>query len=77
MYTKRPDFPAIMTVDFIQEYLQYLKRISHDDEAAHGDEDTLWEQVMYSIAQGRCVDPKECCALAIRSQEIEFSRWCA
>ena len=50
------------------------RRIDH--EALHGEEDKLWRDVLSAIAEGRCFDPKGCAEEALKTQDIEFERWC-
>ncbi len=47
-----------------------------DDEAAHGEEDALHEDVLKAIAAG-ALNPAELAAEALKTLEIEFSRWYA
>ncbi len=40
-------------------------------------EKELWEKVLVSIAEGTCKDPKSFASLALKTREIDFSRWFA
>lgn len=48
-----------------------------DDEQLHAVEDSLWAEVLQSIAQGRCTDPAACAREALKSCKIDFCRWYA
>jgi hypothetical protein len=48
-----------------------------DDEAAHGEEDNLREDLLRAIANGECVNPQDCAQIALTTNDIEFFRWCA
>jgi len=51
--------------------------IADDDESAHAAEDRLHESVLQSIADGTAEDPKAMAAAALKTDDIEFSRWFA
>lgn len=65
-----------MTLDDIQERLNRIASILSDDEA-HMWEDSLHQDVLKAIAEGQCDDPAACARLALTSQQMVFSRWCA
>lgn len=48
----------------------------HDDEAAHSLEDDLWGEVLREIAAG-ADNAAELAAAALKSNDIDFARWCA
>lgn len=48
----------------------------NDDEAAHGSEDLLWEDVLKAIAGG-AQNAAELAGAALLTNDIDFSRWCA
>jgi hypothetical protein len=48
-----------------------------DPEAAHSAEDALYLRVLEKIARGEAMDPQKCAEIAIRTQGIDFPRWCA
>lgn len=66
-----------ITVEYIQEQVEKIKRSTGDYELAHGLEDDLFEDVLTAIAEGSCEDPKACAKEAIKSTDIEFARYCA
>ncbi len=61
----------------IEARLELIGKIAGDDEAAHAREDELHQQVLTLIAEGKCPDPLRWSELALKTQEIEFERWCA
>ncbi len=65
-----------MTVDEVRIHLDQIREHGNDDERAHGQEDALWRAVLEAIAGG-APDAAELAREALRSTEIEFSRWCA
>lgn len=60
--------------DIIREAVARISAERHDDERAHGHEDALYLAVLTAIAQG-APNPQALAAEAIRTQEIDFSRW--
>lgn len=66
-----------LTLALIRASLDAIKAEAHDDEAAHVMEDELHQTVLMAIAVGRCEKPSEAAALALKSREIKFARWCA
>jgi hypothetical protein len=65
-----------MTTDEINERVQAIKDIAHDDEVAHSAEDRLYIDVLQAIANG-ADNPRELAAAALATQGIEFARWYA
>lgn len=66
-----------MTPEEIAVKVGYIRDIAGDDEAAHGREDALHQEVLQAIAEGRCADPAACARAALETTNIEFARWCA
>ena len=66
-----------MNVADIEKKVAYIESIKDDDEAAHGTEDGLRQEVLEAIATGTAENPAECAAAALRTSEIDFYRWCA
>ena len=66
-----------MTVEEVKKRVAEIEAMKNDDEGAHIAEDALHQDVLYAIAGGRCDDPRGCANEALRTKEIEFSRWCA
>lgn len=66
-----------MTVHEVRERVAEIAAIARDDERAHVMEDELHQAVLRAIADGTAEDPQALAAEAIRTAEIEFSRWYA
>ena len=66
-----------MNVKDVLEKVQEIKMMAHDDEAAHSREDDLHQDVLRAIAEGRCDDQSACAEAALKTLDIDFSRWCA
>ena len=60
----------------VREAVARINGIRHDDEVAHGHEDVLYVAVLQAIAGG-APDAAALAAEALRTQEIDFARWCA
>ncbi|WP_303985888.1 hypothetical protein [Niallia circulans] len=66
-----------MTVDDVMKRVEDIRQVAEaeDDETAHGMEDELYAEVLKAIANG--VDnPEKLATEALKTLEIEFSRWC-
>lgn len=64
----------------VQEVVQWVEKVRHlrgDDEMAHVAEDALRRDLLKAIAGGECEDPAGCATEALKTEEIEFARWCA
>lgn len=62
-----------MTVEEVRERLAIIRREADDDERAHALEDELHQDVLHYIAStGNSIAIE-----ALKSLDIEFSRWCA
>lgn len=48
-----------------------------DDESAHSLEDELRRDLLEAIAEGRCTSPGHCARIALRTEKLDFRRWCA
>lgn len=48
-----------------------------DHEELHILEDSLYEDILKAIAEGRCENQQECAAEALKVGELDFSRWYA
>jgi hypothetical protein len=60
----------------VRSRLKAIERMRDDDEAAHSNVDALHRDVLRAIADGH-PDAKKLAALALKTQGIDFSRWCA
>lgn len=65
-----------MTIDEVRERVEEIKAIRGDDEAAHGREDELWEDVL-SFISGTAGLPAVLAVEALKTRDIAFARWCA
>ena len=66
-----------MTPDDVRDAVALIKKCTHDNEAAHAQEDDLYLRLLRAIADGSCSDPAACAREAIKTQEADFQRWCA
>lgn len=66
-----------MTVDEIKLRVEEIRKVAHDDERAHCEEDDLHRDVLSAIADGSAEDPAACAAAALETRSISFARWCA
>ena len=58
------------------EELERIRAMADDDEAAHSAEDAFRAAVLADIANG-ADNAAELAAIALRTEEIDFARWCA
>lgn len=62
----------------IEDRVDAIAQEAHDPEAAHGDEDDLYEEVLTWIRDHSSDDAARRLAReALRTKELDFSRWCA
>ena len=68
-----------MTLKDIKDCIKAIEKTKWDDETAHSMEDDLHVEVLDAIASGTLKgdDAKEAAALALKTQDIDFARWCA
>jgi hypothetical protein len=66
-----------VTVDDIKKKVANIRIMAYDFEAAHSYEDDLHQEVLRSIADGECEDPKGCATAALSTLDIRFMRSCA
>lgn len=66
-----------MTPEQVRKWVEEIRSMADDYEAAHSEEDRLHQSVLQSIADGKCDDPQECATAALEAGKIEFSRHCA
>ncbi len=65
-----------MTVELVRKRVSEVDAVKDDDEAAHSREDSLWYDVLSAIANGSdCA--KELAVEALKTEQINFQRWCA
>jgi hypothetical protein len=65
-----------MTEERALEELDRIRAMAGDDEAAHVAEDAFRAAVLVDIASG-APNAAALAAIALRTEEIDFARWCA
>jgi hypothetical protein len=70
------DDEPLLTVEDVARRLAEIHAARHDDETAHGLEDSLRSDVLRSIAAG-APDAAILAAAALRSDGLDFARWYA
>lgn len=65
-----------LTVQQVEALVAEVFTIRHDDDTAHGLEDSIHQHVLYAIASG-AADPVALAAAALRTREIDFGRYTA
>lgn len=66
-----------MNIETVKARVAEMVAMKADDEQAHSEEDALHQDVLRAIADGRCDDPAACAREALKTTEIDFSRWCS
>lgn len=68
-----------MTPNDILKSLEEIQKYADedDDESAHSAEDSLYVELLESISNDKCTDPKTCARLVLESNKMKFNRWCA
>lgn len=66
-----------MTIDEIKARVENIRKVAHDDERAHCEEDDLHREVLAAIADGSAEDPAAWAEAALETRSISFARWCA
>lgn len=66
----------ITTRDELHAAIDALEAVTADDEMAHSEEDRIHREVLEGIANG-APNPAGLAALALKTRELDFSRWCA
>lgn len=64
-----------MTIKDVKGRLKAIEELKGDDEAAHGQEDALWQDVLLAIAKGETYDSKGLAREALKSKKLDFARW--
>lgn len=65
-----------MTLQDVKNNVLKIYEMKGDDEAAHGEEDRLYEDVLREMVAGN-PEAQEMAKEALKTQDINFSRWCA
>lgn len=66
-----------MTLDDVKKRVADIAAMAGDAEVAHSAEDGLYLELLEAIADSKCEDPQGCAAEAVKTQAIDFERWCA
>lgn len=67
-----------MTIKDVKRDVAAIRRKAEVDyDAAHGDEDTLLESVLRTIADGKSRNPATLAAEALKVKEIDYARYTA
>lgn len=64
-------------VEDVEREVERIRGMADDDESAHSTEDALWERVLRAIASGETDDAPGIAAAALKTQTVDFARWCA
>lgn len=67
----------IKRVNEVKKWVDSIKDSRRDFEAAHVFEDELYLKILRGIAAGTCEDPQQVAKEAIKTQDINFPRYCA
>ncbi|WP_297952990.1 hypothetical protein [uncultured Lactobacillus sp.] len=67
----------IKRVNEVKKWVDSIKDSRSDFEAAHVLEDELYLKILRGIADGTCEDPQQVAKEAIKTQDINFPRYCA
>lgn len=65
-----------MDIDQVRNRVAHIDNIRRDDEAAHAEEDSLHSDVLHAIADG-APNAAALAEEALKTKNIDFSRWCA
>lgn len=65
-----------MTVEEVLSLVAEIASVADDAEVAHDREDGLWASVLTAIADGSA-DPAGLARAALKTQDLDFPRWCA
>jgi len=66
----------LLTAEDIARRLAEIHAVQNDDEVAHGKADDLHRDVLAAIAAG-APDPALLASAALRTETLDFARWCA
>ena len=66
-----------LTPNDIKTRLDVIRQVAYDPDAAHFYQDDLYVEVLNAIALDNTTDPRECAALALHANDIDFPRWYA
>jgi hypothetical protein len=66
----------VFTAESAREIVECIRALSDDDELAHALEDDLHFTVLQHVAKGGA-NSQELAAVAVTTEALDFSRWCA
>jgi hypothetical protein len=66
----------LLTVEWINDRVATIAKVSGDPEAAHSMEDGLYLTTLQAIASG-APNAAELAAAALKADALDFPRWCA
>ena len=67
-----------MTIYEAEARVKEIQAVSGDDEDAHGKEDDLYRDFVEAVAAGMSKAKAQAIAeIILKTQDIEFARWCA
>lgn len=68
-----------MTADEVEKHVEGIKAAAagDDDEVAHIREDKLYRTLLEAIAKDLCHDAQDLAKRALKTQDLDFHRWCA
>lgn len=69
--------PSASTVKEIEHRLSEIRAVAHDDERAHALEDALFIDVLTEIMNRFGGPTSRLAWIALKSRDIDFSRWTA
>jgi len=76
-----PGVGMALTPADVSARVDEISRMMDDDEGAHGAEDRLYRDVLEAIASWKpeqgTLEYRALCQEALKSQDFDFSRWCA
>ncbi len=71
-----PDEQPVMTIEEAQRRVDVIAASVGDDEGAHIEEDSLRNDILVAIAGGDA-NPVGLAMIALKTNDLNFSRWCA
>lgn len=71
-----PASAPLLTAAEVRKRVRKISKQS-DDESQHADEDALYHDVLTAIATSRCADAAACAREALKTEDLNFSRWYA
>jgi len=66
-----------MDLPTVKKMIAEIESVGTDYEVAHAKEDELYLKLLRAIAEGTCTDPEACAQEAIKTQFMDFPRYCA